>query len=92
MGIIDQTTYTLTCPKCGASESQKVLDKGSNWSGSWWQSGASFTHFQTTWDGEGGSVEPKLSIAIVAKGENFADISRLVRVASPRPRLPSADE
>jgi hypothetical protein len=35
MGIIDQTTYTLTCPECGASKSQKVLDKGSNWNGSW---------------------------------------------------------
>ena len=75
MGVIDQTTYTLTCPKCGASESQKVLDKGSNWSGSWWQSGARFTHFQTTWDGEGGSVEPKLSIATCKSCQSKAQVA-----------------
>lgn len=75
MGIIDQTTYTLTCPKCGASESQKVLDKGSNWSGSWWQSGANFTHFQTTWDSEGGSVEPKLSIATCKSCKSKAQVA-----------------
>lgn len=75
MGIIDQTTYTLTCPKCGIYESQKVLDKGSNWSGSWWQSGASFTHFQTTWDGEGGSIEPKLSSATCKSCQSKAQVA-----------------
>lgn len=56
MGIIDQTGYTLICPICNISESQKVLDKGSNWNGSWWQSGAEFVHFDATWDGGGGAV------------------------------------
>ncbi|MCA3215582.1 MAG: hypothetical protein ING39_09190 [Burkholderiales bacterium] len=49
MGIIDKTTHRLTCPQCGASETANVLDKGSNWSGSHWQSGANFERFETTW-------------------------------------------
>lgn len=75
MGIIDQTTYTLTCPKCGDSEFQKVLDKGSNWRGSRWQSGASFMHFQTAWDGDGGSVEAKLSIATCKSCKSKAQVA-----------------
>jgi predicted RNA-binding Zn-ribbon protein involved in translation (DUF1610 family) len=59
MGIIDKTTHHLTCPQCGASEACIVLDKGSNWSGSHWQSGAKFERFETTWSG-GGSTEPEL--------------------------------
>lgn len=59
MGIIDKTTHRLTCPQCGASETADVLDKGSNWSGSHWQSSAKFERFDTTWSG-GGSVEPDL--------------------------------
>lgn len=59
MGIIDKTTHRLTCPQCGASETVDVLDKGSNWSGSHWQSGAKFERFDTTWSG-GGSAEPDL--------------------------------
>lgn len=74
MGIIDQTTYTLTCSRCGATESQKVLDKGSNWNGSWWQSGATFMHFQATWEGEGGSTEPKLSSAICKNCQSRAQV------------------
>lgn len=35
MGFIDKTTYTLTCPKCGANESKSVLEKGSSWGSSW---------------------------------------------------------
>lgn len=74
IGIIEQTTYTLTCPKCGASKSPKVLDKGSNWNGSCWQSGASFALFQTTWDGEGGSVEHSLSIATCKSCQSKAQV------------------
>lgn len=59
MGIIDKTTHRLTCPQCGASETANVLDKGSNWSGSHWQSGANFERFKTTWSG-GGNTEPDL--------------------------------
>ncbi|MGB5234531.1 MAG: hypothetical protein WBN85_05060 [Candidatus Macondimonas sp.] len=54
MGIIDKTTYRLTCPQCGAAETANVLDKGSNW-----QSGATFKRFETSWSG-GGSTEPDL--------------------------------
>ena len=59
MGIIDKTTYRLTCPQCGAAEMANVLDKGSNWSGSHWQSGATFERFETSWSG-GGRIEPEL--------------------------------
>jgi hypothetical protein len=62
VGIIDKTTHRLTCPQCGASETADVLDKGSNWSGSHWQSGAKFERFETTWSG-GGSTEPDLGSA-----------------------------
>jgi hypothetical protein len=59
VGIIDKTTYRLTCPQCDAVETANVLDKGSNWSGSHWQSGATFERFETSWSG-GGSTEPVL--------------------------------
>jgi hypothetical protein len=59
VGIIDKTTYRLTCPQCGTVETANVLDKGSNWSGSHWQSGATFERFETSWSG-GGSTEPDL--------------------------------
>jgi hypothetical protein len=59
VGIIDKTAYRLTCSQCGAAETANVLDKGSNWSGSHWQSGANFEQFETTWSG-GGSTEPEL--------------------------------
>lgn len=38
MSIIDSTSCTLTCAICGKAETHKVLDKGSGWSGSYWQS------------------------------------------------------
>ncbi len=63
MGVIDKTTYKLTCPQCGTSETSSVLDKGSGWGGSSWQEGAYFSMFQTEWSG-GGSQEPKLTLAI----------------------------
>jgi len=62
VGIIDKTTYSLTCPQCGAAATANVLDKGSNWSGSHWQSGATFERFETSWSG-GGSTEPDLIAA-----------------------------
>lgn len=37
MGTIDSATITLTCPSCGLTESNRILDKGSGWSGSHWQ-------------------------------------------------------
>jgi len=59
MGIIDSTRYTLTCHPCDILETSTVLDKGSNYSGSWWQSGTDFQHFDTHWTG-GDRIEPKL--------------------------------
>jgi len=62
MGIIDQTTYTLTCPKCLQSEKKKVLDKGSSFGGSSWQKGVDFSGFDVVWAG-GGITEPVISNA-----------------------------
>jgi hypothetical protein len=59
MGVIDKTTYILSCKNCKEEETSSVLDKGSNWSASHWQSGAIFKKFKTNWDG-GGIVEPTL--------------------------------
>jgi hypothetical protein len=62
MGVIDSTIYTLSCPKCGIVESASLLDKGSNWGGSHWQSGAIFVEFETKWSGDG-TREPQLVLA-----------------------------
>ena len=62
MGIIDTCTYTLTCKHCNITESASVLDKGSNWSGSWWGGGATFLKFTTKWTG-GEKTEPDLTMA-----------------------------
>ncbi len=62
MGVIDKTEYRLTCPQCDTSETSKVLEKGSEYGGSW-QDGTSFKHFTTEWSG-GGSQEPRLTLAI----------------------------
>lgn len=59
MGVIDKTTYTLRCESCEIEEESSILDKGSNWSGSNWQSEAEFKNFGTSWKG-GGRTEPEL--------------------------------
>ncbi len=63
MGIIDKTTYRLTCSRCGAHETASVLDKGSSWGGSHWQSSAKFEQFEISWSG-GGNTEPVITSAI----------------------------
>ncbi|MBB3092144.1 hypothetical protein [Nocardioides albus] len=50
MGTIDSATITLTCPSCGKAESDRVLDKGSGWSGSHWQA-PTFRQFDVTLTG-----------------------------------------
>jgi len=60
MGMIDSTKYSLSCATCGITETSTVLDKGSNYGGSWWQSGTDFQHFNTRWTG-GDRTEPKLT-------------------------------
>jgi hypothetical protein len=61
MGVIDKSTYTLSCENCGANETNAVLQKGSGYGGSW-QSSANFSKFETLWSG-GGTSEPKLDTA-----------------------------
>ena len=62
MGTIDKSTYTLSCDACDVTETSSVLDKGSNYGGSWWQSGTDFVNFVTEWQG-GDKNEPKLTKA-----------------------------
>lgn len=66
MGTIDSTSYTLGCATCGTTEAKRVLDKGSGWGGSSWQSGADFEKFETMWSG-GGAKEPDLALATCKK-------------------------
>ena len=62
MGTIDKTIHKLACESCDITEEKKVLDKGSGWGGSHWQSGAEFTNFETSWKG-GGDTEPSITKA-----------------------------
>ena len=66
MGTIDRCTYTLTCPKCGQTESASISDKGSMWSGSYWGERAEFSYFDTVWSG-GAKEEPELQSASCKK-------------------------
>jgi hypothetical protein len=59
MGVIDKTIHKLSCASCNIVEEQSILDKGSGWSGSDWQSGVEFKNFNTIWSG-GGKVEPTM--------------------------------
>lgn len=74
MGIIDSCRYTLTCNRCGLTESERVLDKGSNYSGSNWGSGVKFKYFTTQWSG-GGQSEPELIKAICDLCGELAEVS-----------------
>jgi hypothetical protein len=56
VGIIDSAIITVTCPECGLTESDRILDKGSGWNGSYWGV-PSFHKFQVTVTG-GYKVEP----------------------------------
>jgi hypothetical protein len=59
MGTIDSTLHTVECATCSTSEDRKILDKGSQWSGSHWQSRVEFELFQIVWRG-GGDTEPEI--------------------------------
>lgn len=74
MGIIDKSNYKLSCAKCGTEETGSVLDKGSGWGGSHWQSGATFLLFDTSWAG-GGKQEPKLTSAVCKECGGAAQVS-----------------
>jgi hypothetical protein len=75
MGVIDKTTYILNCPICNEDEVGSILDKGSNWSGSHWQSSADFKKFKTSWSG-GGITEPSLISATCTSCGQSAGIKR----------------
>ncbi|MGK0176728.1 MAG: hypothetical protein ACJAYS_001161 [Lentimonas sp.] len=59
MGIIDKTIYKFECPKCKTTETVRILDHGSEWSGSYWQEGPPLKNFDVTWHGEG-KEEPSI--------------------------------
>jgi len=62
MGVIDQTTHTLTCPKCKATESVTILEHGSAYGGSW-QAGKPMSHFTVTWSAAEGFAGPNITSA-----------------------------
>lgn len=64
MGVIDSTIHRLECTKCEVFEEHKILDKGSQYGGSHWDSGCEFQKFNTTWDGESGKKEPSMTDAV----------------------------
>lgn len=59
MGIIDKTQYEFECSNCKITEQIRILDHGSEWSGSWWQNGLILGKFDVTWSG-GGKEEPTI--------------------------------
>lgn len=79
MGVIDKAVYNLTCLDCGEVEGATILDKGSNYGGSWWCSRANFIKFDTAWEG-GGVKEPKLTSKKCKKcGSTNIDVNRCYR-------------
>lgn len=58
MGTIDSATITITCPQCGLTESDRILDKGNPFGG-WDWGKPTFTKFETQVTG-GGKEEPEV--------------------------------
>jgi hypothetical protein len=48
MGTTDKTTHHFTCPKCKATETVTILEKGSNWGASW-ENPPVAEHFVVEW-------------------------------------------
>lgn len=69
MAIIDSTIHSLTCNNCKILESVTILDKGSNYGGSHWQSGKNFINFNSQWSNSSGRIEPSLISATCKKCE-----------------------
>lgn len=74
MGTIDQKTYTLTCQNCHKVEKGKVLDKGSSFGGSSWQSKVDFINFDVKWVG-GGISEPEIISANCKKCKGISNVT-----------------
>lgn len=49
MGIIDRTTFTFNCPKCGTSEQSAAVERGSNYGGGAWGSPSPVSLFSVQW-------------------------------------------
>ena len=62
MGIIDATTYNLSCT-CGATESQSVVQFGSAYSAGEWQVGKPFKYFLVVWLSGKIDASPSISSA-----------------------------
>lgn len=60
MGVIDQSIHTATCPKCGASESVKIVQHGSAFGGIW-QSGKPMSKFTATWRNSSSLSGPQIT-------------------------------
>jgi hypothetical protein len=67
MGIIDSTIHSLACNNCKTLESVTILDKGSNYGGSHWQSGKNFINFNSQWSNSSEHIEPSLISATCKK-------------------------
>lgn len=51
MSVLDSIIYSIKCNACSNEESIKLLDKGSIYSGSCWQSGYESIKFNIIWSG-----------------------------------------
>lgn len=49
MDVIDKKNFKIICKKCGITEEQFILEKGSLWNGLLWQKLAKFQNFETIW-------------------------------------------
>ncbi len=62
MGVIDETTHSLSCPNCSVSECVTIFQKGSSY-GATWQSGKPMTKFKVNW-GDGDELNgPRITTA-----------------------------
>ena len=73
MGIIDKIVFSLHCASCNTSEEITVLDNGSNYGNSHWQSGAIFNKFNVSWLG-GDNTEPVITEAACKKCNALTEI------------------
>jgi len=74
MGTIDKKWFKLSCEKCDVTETSSALDKGSNWSGSFWNYPDRFENFDINVSG-GDKTEPEIVLAIckACKGNAVVD-------------------
>jgi len=71
MGIIDSTTYKITCNNCHIIEDVRVYKKSSNNGGSCWERKGYLKNFIVSWDG-GGDTAPKIVTAFCKLCDSIA--------------------